>query len=115
MAGVILAFVSSIFWGASDFVGGLSSRLSTALRATLWSFVGAVVVSTIALVAVPWSASPTALLAGVLAGVFAVGGFLALYASLAAAPMGVVTVIVGAAEAIVPVVVGLLWHHDSLS
>jgi len=115
MAGVVLAFVSSIFWGASDFVGGVSSRKSTALRATLWSFVGAVIVSTIALVAVPWEGSRTALTAGVLAGVFAVGGFLALYASLAAASMGVVTVIVGAAEAIVPVVVGLVWHHDSLS
>jgi len=115
MAGVVLAFLSSIFWGTSDFVGGVSSRKSTALRATLWSFVGAVIVSTIALLAVPWEASSTAITAGVLAGAFAVGGFLALYASLATASMGVVTVIVGAAEAIVPVVVGLLWHHDSLS
>ena len=85
------------------------------MRATLWSFVGAVVVSLVALVAFPWEASSAALTAGVLAGVFAVGGFLALYASLASASMGVVTVIVGAAEAIVPVVVGLVWHHDSLS
>ena len=115
MVGVVLAFVSSIFWGASDFVGGVSSRKSTALRATLWSFVGAVVVSTIALVAVPWQGSRTAITAGVLAGVFAVGGFLTLYAALAAASMGVVTVIVGAAEAIVPVVVGLVWHHDALN
>lgn len=114
MLGVLLSLVSSVFWGASDFAGGVSSRRSNALHATLWSFVGAVVVTAAAIVVHQGPASSAAIWAGVLAGLFGVGGFLALYASLVGAAMGVVTVIVGAAEAIVPVVVGVAWHHESL-
>ena len=115
MLGVVLAFVSSVFWGASDFAGGVSSRRSTALAATLWSFIGATVASVIVILAVPGEWSRSAILAGLVAGVLGLAGFLTLYASLASAPMGVVTVIVGAVEAIVPVVVGVLWYHEGLS
>jgi len=115
MLGVVLAFLSSIFWGGSDFAGGVASRRSTALHATLWSFAGGTVASLIAAVIWRGDASGRAVVAGAAAGVLAVGGFLALYASLAAAPMGVVTVIVGAAEAIIPVLVGVGWYHDALS
>jgi drug/metabolite transporter (DMT)-like permease len=115
MVGVLLAFASSIFWGASDFVGGVSARASTALRATVWSFVGATAATAVALVFSPGTASSAAFSAGLLAAIFAVAGFLTLYASLAAAPMGVVTVIVGAAEAVVPVLVGVVWHREGLS
>ncbi len=115
MLGVLLSFLSSIFWGASDFVGGVSSRKSTALHATVWSFVGATVASTLVIAVHQRPVSTPAVTAGVIAGVFGVVGFLTLYASLAAAPMGVITVIVGAGEAIVPVVVGVGWHHEPLS
>jgi len=115
MLGVVLAFVSSVFWGASDFAGGVSSRRSTALAATLWSFIGATIASAVVIVAVPGDWSSTAVIAGLIAGVLGLAGFLTLYASLASAPMGVVTVIVGAVEAIVPVVVGVLWYREALS
>ena len=115
MVGVVLAFVSSLLWGASDFTGGVSSRKSTALHATLWSFVSATAVCGV--VAAAWAspASSVAIIAGIVAGICGLGGFLALYASLATAPMGVVTVIVGAVEAIIPVVVGVAWLKESLS
>jgi drug/metabolite transporter (DMT)-like permease len=115
MLGVALAFVSSIFWGASDFAGGVSSRRATALSATLWSFVAATAASALAIVIFPGTWSQTALVAGAAAGVLGLCGFLTLYAALASAPMGVVTVIVGAVEAIVPVVVGVFWYHEALS
>lgn len=115
MLGVALAFVSSVFWGASDFAGGVSARRATALAATLWSFIGASIASAVVIVVAPGDWSRTAILAGVIAGVFGLAGFLTLYASLASAPMGVVTVIVGAVEAIVPVLVGVLWYREALS
>ena len=114
MLGVVLAFVSSVFWGASDFAGGVSSRRSTALSATVWSFVAATAASALVIVVSPGTWSSTALVAGLVAGALGLAGFLTLYASLAAAPMGVVTVIVGAVEAIVPVVVGVFWYHEGL-
>ncbi|MGC4175690.1 EamA family transporter [Demequina sp.] len=115
MLGVLLAFASSIFWGASDFAGGVSSRRSSALVANLWSFVSATAVSVIALVVYPGGWSHTAVSAGVWAGVLGLAGFLTLYASLAAAPMGVATVIVGATEAVIPVVVGVFWYREGLT
>ena len=115
MLGVALAFVSSIFWGASDFAGGVSSRRATALSATLWSFVAATVASAAAIAIFPGTWSGTALVVGAVAGALGVCGFLTLYAALASAPMGVVTVIVGAVEAIVPVVVGVFWYREALS
>jgi drug/metabolite transporter (DMT)-like permease len=115
MFGVALAFVSSIFWGASDFAGGVSSRRATALSATLWSFVAATVASAVAIVVFPGTWSSAAVVAGAVAGALGLCGFLTLYASLASAPMGVVTVIVGAVEAIVPVVVGVFWYREALS
>ena len=114
MLGVVLAFASSVFWGASDFAGGVSARASNALHATLWSFVGATAASLVTIAVYQRPASSAAVSAGVLAGIFGVAGFLALYASLAAAPMGVVTVLVGAAEAIVPVAVGVVWYREAL-
>lgn len=115
MLSVALAFVSSMLWGASDFAGGVSSRRSSALHATLWSFVGATVVSGVAVLLREGDATGRAYAAGVAAGVLGLAGFLTLYAALATAHMGVVTVIVGASEAIVPVVIGVAWQHDSLS
>jgi drug/metabolite transporter (DMT)-like permease len=114
MLGVLLAFAASVAWGGSDFVGGLATRRSTALRATVWTFVGAVLISVIALVVQGGAWSTTAVLSGLAAGVACVFGYLAFFGALATAPMGPVTAVVGATEALVPVGVAIAIGHGGL-
>ncbi|MDR2256078.1 MAG: EamA family transporter [Arthrobacter sp.] len=114
MLGVLLAFAASVAWGGSDFVGGLATRRSTALRATVWTFVGAVLISAIALVVQGGAWSTTAVLSGLAAGVACVFGYLAFFGALATAPMGPVTAVVGATEALVPVGVAIAIGHGGL-
>jgi len=54
-------------------------------------------------------------MAGVVAGVVTVVGFLAFYLSLVRTAMGVSTAIVGASEAVVPVLVAVAWQGHGLS
>lgn len=114
MLGVLLAFAASVAWGGSDFVGGLATRRSTALRATVWTFVGAVLISAIALVVQGGAWSTTAVLSGLAAGAACVFGYLAFFGALATAPMGPVTAVVGATEALVPVGVAIAIGHGGL-
>ena len=114
MFGVLLALAASVAWGGSDFVGGLATRRSSALRATVWTFVGAVLISALAVMVQGGAWSATAVLSGVAAGVACVVGYLAFFGALATAPMGPVTAVVGATEALVPVGVALAIGHGGL-
>jgi len=115
MTGVLLAALSSVFWGASDFAAGIAARRINAMRTSLWAFIGASVFLVLVLCVAPPEWSGAALIAGAVAGVCSAIGFVTLYASLALAPMGVATAILAASEAVVPVVIGVLWKHDALS
>lgn len=114
MIGVVVGFVSSVLYGASDFVAGIASRRSTVLRTAVWTNAGALAVASLALIGFAGAWSAPLLVAGGAAGLCTVLAFLALYAALAAAPMGVVTAIVAATQAFAPVLVSVLWKGHPL-
>ncbi|MFN2538696.1 MAG: EamA family transporter [Mycobacteriales bacterium] len=101
---VLLALLSSLLWGTSDFLGGTAAR-------RLHALVVVGVSQGLALVLlVPFALTlgqhPDHLWAGPVAGVAGLIGLGAFYAALAAGTMGVIAPI-AAAGAVVPVVVGL--------
>lgn len=115
MLSVALSLVAATIWGGSDFSAGIASRRVGALLTSCYTFLGA---SLVLLVAVPlfgsdWSGA--AVLAGLVAALCATVGFVAFYAALALAPIGVVTAIVAACEVIVPVLLAVVWKGEHLA
>ena len=105
---VLLALAGAVFYGLSDFVGGLFSRRTSAWAVALVaSLSGAVFVFAAALVI---DGDPTRgdLLWGVVAGVGNGLGTAFLYRGLASGRMGVVAPISAVGAAVVPVAAGLL-------
>jgi drug/metabolite transporter (DMT)-like permease len=103
----ILGLVSALFFGASDFLGGLASRRMTPLLASAIGSVVATLGSGIA-VAVegpPWPPMDVALAIG--AGVLGAIGTWTFYAALAIGPMSIVSPGVAMIYAVVPAVVGI--------
>lgn len=106
----LLALMSSLMWGAADFLGGTASRRRPAWQVVVWSQTIAGVVLIIAVLASgasrgiefgPWFW--WALLAGILGG----AGLLTFYAALAQGTMGVVSPI-AAMGVLIPLIVGLV-------
>jgi len=114
VSGVILAAISSVFWGGSDFIAGVAARRIDALKTSIWAVIGAGMVLIVAVLIVPPEWSAQVVWVGVIAGVCSAVGFVTLYASLALAPMGVATAILAASEAVVPLIIGVVWKGDVL-
>jgi drug/metabolite transporter (DMT)-like permease len=105
---VVLALLSSLLWGTSDFLGGLHSRRRPAYAVVAGSQAcGLVLIGLVALAAgaradpvgwLPWAVG---------AGLAGSAGLLCFYAALAAGTMGVVSPI-AALGAVVPLLVGVL-------
>jgi drug/metabolite transporter (DMT)-like permease len=105
---VLLALAGAVFYGFSDFIGGLFSRRTSAWSVALVaSLAGAVFVFAAALF-VDGDPSRTHLLWGVVAGVGNGFGTAFLYRGLSSGRMGVVAPISGVGAAVVPVAAGLL-------
>ncbi|HUR14071.1 MAG TPA: EamA family transporter [Mycobacteriales bacterium] len=102
---VVLALLSSVLWGWSDFVGGTLARRTPAAVVVAVSQVAALLALLPLVLAL--GAAPPSLVPGLLAGLAAGLGLGAFYAALAAGTMGVVAPI-AATGAVVPVVVGLV-------
>lgn len=102
----LLGLSSALIYGASDFLGGLSSRRITPLLVSFLSQFAALVIATVAtFVSNPhWSTSVIVL--GVVAGIAGGIGTWAFYASLAIGPMSVVSPGVAMIYAVVPAIVG---------
>ncbi len=106
---ILAGLASALLWGAGDFVGGLASRQTAAVRVVLASqFVG-----TLALVGLglalrqpwpPWVVLLTGAVAGLAGGV----GLLLLYLSLARGIMGIAAPLTAVAAGGIPLLVGLL-------
>jgi drug/metabolite transporter (DMT)-like permease len=104
----LLGFGSAVIYGASDFLGGLSSRRMTPLLA---STVGSIVTITIGGVAVLVTApvwSVDAVVLGAIGGVCGAVGTWALYAALALGPMSILSPAVAAIYAVVPASIGII-------
>jgi drug/metabolite transporter (DMT)-like permease len=100
---VILALAGSLFYGISDFFGGLSTRRIRAVPATTIIHVFATLTLLVAMpfVVVRWEAG--AILWGAVAGVGAIIGLLTFYAALADGPMSLVAPLIAVVGAVVPV------------
>jgi drug/metabolite transporter (DMT)-like permease len=102
---LLLALLSSLLWGTSDFLGGTAARRLPAALVVL----GSQLVALLALApfALVLGQDPGRWWPGVAAGLAGVVGLAAFYAALSTGTMGVVAPI-AATGALVPVVVGLL-------
>ena len=105
---VVLALMSAVVYGASDFLGGLSSR-----RASVFGVVAvSQLVGLVALVLLlPWLGGPVGpadLAWGVAAGLAGASGLLVFFRALATGVMSVVAPVTAVTAAAVPVLVGLV-------
>ncbi|MFV0459168.1 MAG: EamA family transporter [Actinomycetales bacterium] len=105
--GPVLALLSSLVWGTSDFGGGLASKRAGALHVVAYSqAAGLVVIAVAAVVTGAYTAPLDYLPWAALAAVSGAGGLVCFYSALASGRMGVVAPI-AALGVLVPVLVGL--------
>jgi len=105
---VLLALVSSVFWGASDFLGGLMTRRRPAYAVVAGSQAcGLLLIASVAVATSAWRAPLDWVPWAVAAGVAASGALVCFYAALASGTMGVVSPI-AALGAVVPLLAGVL-------
>ena len=105
---VVLSLASSLFYGTSDFLGGLAARRLAVLPATLVTYLLGTAVIGVALLADGWSATPDALAAGGAAAVLAIIGFITFYAALSIGPMSLLSPGIALVQAVVPVTAALV-------
>lgn len=105
MVPVVLALLSSLLWGASDFLGGTAARRLPAAAVVAGSQAFALV--GLVPFALVLGSRPDHLLAGVAAGLAGVVGLSLFYVALASGTMGVVAPI-ASLGALLPVTVGLV-------
>lgn len=109
---VLLALVSSVLWGTSDFIGGTVSKSLSASTVLLWSSVVALpLIAVVAVIAGDLRFDATTVGWGLVAGVSCSIGIVLLYRGLATGVMGVVAPIASTAV-LVPVIVGFLRGDD---
>lgn len=101
---VILALLASLIYGASDFLGALSSRRLTVIRASTAIYLAGTATGAIALLTLPGVYSDRALWAGTIAGLFAIVGMVTFYAALAIGPMSLLAPLIALIQAAVPVI-----------
>ncbi len=108
VVGALLALVSSLSWGAADFIGGTLSRRLPALAVYGWSqAVGCVVLLVIATVAGGWTADPGYWPWAILASISGLIAMIAFYTALAEGPMGLVSPL-ASLSVLVPLSIALL-------
>lgn len=105
---IILALLSSLIWGISDFMGGTLSkrRKAIAVIGGSQSF-GLLFVSFMALVLGVWTWDSTVWINGIIAGGMGLLGLVGFYTALATGQMGIVAPI-SSLSAVVPVTIGLV-------
>lgn len=106
---VVLALLSALSYGTSDFIAGVASRRYTAGAITgAMQGLGALTAVAAILLFPGAGPHPSALEWGAISGVGSAIGTLALYYGLAASPMSAVVAVGGVVTAVVPVVVGVI-------
>jgi len=105
---VILALLSSLVWGLSDFLGGTLSkkRKAIAVIGGSQSF-GLIFVSLLAIAFQTWTWNQSVWINGAIAGAMGLFGLVCFYTALATGQMGIVAPI-SSLSAIVPVTIGLV-------
>jgi len=104
---IALSLLSSLMWGASDFVGGLISKRRPALVVVGWSASLGLLMATVAVaVTEPWHGPYGWVPWGIAAGASGVLGLTCYYVALASGTMGVVAPVTSLGV-VVPVLIGL--------
>ncbi|TBN56241.1 DMT family transporter [Glaciihabitans arcticus] len=98
-----LSILASLFYGTSDFFGGLAARRLNLLHATAFTHLLATFAALVGLLLVggEWSLDDAAL--GAAAGVLALVGFVAFYAAMAIGPMSLLSPAIALVGGVVPV------------
>ena len=105
----VLALASALFYGVSDFSGGLAARRVPASAVVLVSNALSLLLAVLAVALLPGSAYSGADVAwGLVAGAVGLIGVVLLYRGLAIGPMSVVAPLTAVLSAMVPVVVGII-------
>src|SRR6185369_12127108 len=104
----------SLFYGVSDFLGGVAARRASTLVVTTVTYLAATVALGLAAVVVPGVWSAEAVRVGALAGIAAVVGFVAFYAALAAGPISLLAPGIALVQSVVPVCVGVFFLGERL-
>ncbi len=103
---VVLALISSVLWGTSDFFGGTASKTTPSTTVLLWaSLIALPVMTVIAVISGDLVFDSTVVVWGIVAGAACSIGIVLLYRGLATGPMGVVAPI-ASTSVLVPVVAG---------
>lgn len=111
----LLAVLSSLMWGASDFLGGATSRRLPPLAVFGWSQAfGCAVLVVIATASGSWSVDPGYWPWAIGASLSGFAGMLLFYSALAQGPMGIVSPLVSM-SVIVPLAFGLLSGESPTS
>jgi len=114
MLAAALALVGAMIWGGADFLGGLASRRTTAVRVTLFTGVAALLVllPSQLIVGGAWSWADSGWGAGV--GALYAVGLVCLYAGFAAGPMIILSPLAAVLSAIVPAVWAVVIEGEVL-
>jgi drug/metabolite transporter (DMT)-like permease len=105
---VLLALLSAVVWGSSDFCGGLATRRGAAQAVVAGSQAAGLVVLAVLTPLLGGAARPADLAWGAAAGVCGAVGLVVFYRSMAAGVMSVVAPVTGVCAAALPVVAGLV-------
>lgn len=105
---VLLAMVAALFYGLSDFLGGVVSRRTSVWPVGLLACTGALAGSTLIALFEPGDPSTADVLWGLLAGIGSGSGTAFLYRGLSSGRMGVVAPVSAVGAVLVPLVVGVL-------
>ncbi|HWB37607.1 MAG TPA: EamA family transporter [Rugosimonospora sp.] len=111
---MLFALASSLFYGVSDFFGGIAARRSGVLVVTAISHLAATAALALAALAVPGTWSVAAVWTGGAAGLAAVIGFVTFYGALASGPISLLSPGIAVLQSVVPVVFGVLVFDDRL-
>jgi len=106
---VVLALLSALVWGASDFCGGLASRRSTAYAVVIGSQAIGLLALFAVLPAIGGAPTATDLAWGAAAGVCGSTGLVVFYRAMASGVMSVVAPVTSVCAAAVPVLAGLAF------
>jgi uncharacterized membrane protein len=104
---VVLALLSAVVWGTSDFCGGLASRRASAFGVVVGSQAVGLLALLVLAPAFGGSATPADLAWGALAGVCGSTGLVFFYRAMAGGVMSVVAPVTSVSAAAVPVLAGL--------
>jgi drug/metabolite transporter (DMT)-like permease len=108
MLSALLAFLGSLIYGGSDFVGGLAASKMSSIKVTAINSVSGVVLLLLVSTVVEARWSVDALVFGGLAGLAGAVALALLYACLALGPMSILAPLMALVSAVVPIGVGFV-------